>query len=180
MWSALSARDVLLDAAFRVLQAAPALPRPDDVAREAGTSKALVFHHFGSVQGLHDAMAERVLVETQRGLDALAADYPEPRARLEALARALLAEPPEAPAVARRVARFWLSDEARASGRDALLADFVAKTLREGRIEAPRLPAIVLARWHGATLVYANGGSIDFDDEAERLVAEIDRETRKR
>lgn len=168
-------RGALLDAAFTVLAREPTL-RPEPVAREAGCSKALVFHHFGSLQGLHDAMAERVLRETQQGLDALADEYPNPRARLEALARALLSEPPEPPAATRRVLRFWLADDEKGRLRDALVADFVAKTLREMRAHAEpgRVASRLLARWHGATVAYALGGAVDFEGEQELTVREID------
>ncbi|HUR68537.1 MAG TPA: TetR/AcrR family transcriptional regulator [Candidatus Thermoplasmatota archaeon] len=168
-------RDALLDAAFATL-ARTGDTRPEDVAREAGASKALIFHHFRNLQGLHDAMVERVLRETQAGLDALAAEAPGPRDRLAALARALLGEPPEPPAQARRVMRFWFADDERGRLRDGLVSDFVEKTLRElrARVDARVVASLLLARWHGATAVYANGGAIDFDAEAERALAELD------
>lgn len=149
------------------------------IAQEAQTSKALLFHHFGNVDGLRDAMAERVLRETQRGLDAIADDNRSPRERLDALVRALLAEPPETPAIARNVLAFWLTPDAggapRGALRDALLGDFVAKTLKEMRsnAEARGVASMLLARWHGATVVYASGGFVDFEAEAERALAEI-------
>ena len=164
----------LLDAAFAVLARDGEL-RPESIAQESGASKALVFHHFGSLAGLQQAMAERVLRETQAGLDALADDFPNPRERLEALARALLSEPPDPPLWTRRVMRFWLADDERGRLRDALVTDFVAKTLKEARLHAPPtvVAATILARWHGATAVYANGGAFDFDAEAERLAGEM-------
>lgn len=167
-------KEELLDAALAVL-ARSGTPRPQDVAREADVSKALLFHHFGSIEGLHDAMTERVLRETQQGLDALASEYPNPRERIEALVRALLAEPPESPASARHVMRFWLEGE-RGALRDGLLADFVKKTLKEMRsnADAPRVASLILARWHGTTVAYANGTGVDFDGEAERALREID------
>ncbi|HVM45537.1 MAG TPA: TetR/AcrR family transcriptional regulator [Candidatus Thermoplasmatota archaeon] len=175
-------RDRILDAAFSLLaRAGPT--KPDQVARVAGVSKALVYHHFRTVEGLHDAMAERVLRETQAGLDALARDHPNPRDRIEALARALLAEPPDPPAATLQIVRFWLDDDgrgaARASLRDALVADFVRATLKEARYggDGARVAAMLLARWHGATLVYATGGAVDFDAEAERAAAELERMT---
>lgn len=167
-------RDELLDAAFALLAGEGEI-RPEAVAREAGTSKALVFHHFGTLAGLQDAMAERVLRGTQAGLDALANENPNPRSRLEALARALLAEPPERPVEARRVLAFWLGGE-RGAARDALVSDFVAKTLREMRYtrDVRAVSSLILARWHGATTVYANGGAVDFEAEAERTLADLE------
>ena len=176
----MAGREALLDAAFEELTEAGAALPAEAVARRAGVSKALLFHHFGSREGLLDAMAARVLAQTQEGLDRLAQDYPDPRARLAALARTLLEEPVGTPpAAARRVLLFWLADDGRGGCRgalrDALLADFVAATLREARSRAdPRdVAALLLARWHGATLVYADGGALDFEREAERLVGDL-------
>ena len=172
----------ILDAAFAIL-AREGPPSPAIVAREAGVSKALIFHHFRSVEGLHDAMAERVLAQTQEGLNAFASEFPNPRERLHALARALLSEPPEPPSSARHVLRFWLDDDgrggSRATLRDALLVDFIRATLKEMRspADATRIASMLLARWHGATIVYASGTAVDFDAEAERAIAELDRMT---
>jgi AcrR family transcriptional regulator len=147
------------------------------LAREAGVSKALVFHHFRGVQGLHDAMAERVLHGTQAGLDALAKEYPGPQERVEALARALLSAPPDPPEATRRVLRFWLSEGGAGRSRDALVTDFVAKALRQMRYhgDARDVATFLLARWHGATAVYANGGAMDFEQEAERTLSQLER-----
>lgn len=183
-------RDALLDAALDLL-ALEGPPSPANVARTAGVSKALVFHHFRSVEGLHDAIAEKVLRETQGGLDALAQEYPNPRERLHALARALLAEPPETPAESLHVLRFWLAGNRapvrsprdnqaaspRGAVRDGLVTDFVRATLKEMRWpgDAARVASMILARWHGATIVYATGSIVDFEAEAERASAELDR-----
>ena len=175
-------RAAILDAALDLL---PREGAPDAalVARVAGVSKGLVFHHFKSVEGLHDAIAERILAGTQDGLAALAREYPSPRARLEALLRALLAEPPEPPAAALQILRFWLDPDARGqprgASRDALLADFVRATLKEARWggDGARVASVLLARWHGATLAYATGTAVDFDGEAERAIAELERMT---
>lgn len=171
-------REALLDAAFAAL-----LDEGPDfgvaaVARRAGASKALVFHHFGSREGLLDAMAARVLAQTQEGLARLADDYPDPRARLEALARTLLEEPRDAaPAHARHVLAFWLATDpagaCRGQLRDALVADFVDKTLREAGLRAPGLADLMLARWHGATVLYASGRVVDYERETRALVEAI-------
>lgn len=168
-------RERILHAALQRL-AREGVVSPAKVARDAEVSKALVFHHFRSMEGLLDAIAESVLRGTQEGLGAFARDYPNPRERLHALARALLAEPPETPQAAGHVLRFWLSG-GRAALRDALVADFVRATLKEMRWpgDATRVASMLLARWHGATVVYAAGGAVDFDAEAERAAAELDR-----
>src|SRR5437764_14090175 len=87
-----SVRETILDAAFDTLERDGPDFSLERVARGAGASKALLFHHFGTREGLLDAMAARVLSQTQEGLSRLAEDYPDPRARLDALARALLEE----------------------------------------------------------------------------------------
>lgn len=182
------ARDAILDAAFRALDRGPGRVRPDDVAREAGVSKALVFHHFGTRDGLLDAMAARVLSQTQEGLARLVDEHPNPRDRLDALARTLLEEPVEStPAQARRVLLFWLEEDTRGACRgalrDALVADFARDAVREGvaagalrpGADADAVAQLLLARWHGATLLYAEAGRADFEREAERLLADLAR-----
>lgn len=174
-------REALLDAAFEaLLDEGPGFAAAS-VARRAEASKGLVFHHFASREGLLDAMAARVLRETQEGLATLAEENASPRDRLAALARALLAEPPDGPRATRHVIRFWLEDDAqgacRGRLRDALVEDFVAATLREARSAAPpaRVATTILARWHGATALYASGAAVDFDAEQDRLVDELQR-----
>jgi len=166
-----SVREAILDAAFDALERDGPDFSLERVARAAGASKALLFHHFGTREGLLDAMAARVLAQTQDGLARLADDYPDPRARLDALARTLLEEPREtSPAAARHVMSFWLltdtTGSCRAALRDALLADFVGN---------PRAASLLLSRWHGATALYATGRAVDFEREQERLVEDLAR-----
>lgn len=184
----MAGREALLDAAFEELvERGPSLPA-EAVARRAGVSKALLFHHFGSREGLLDAMAARVLAQTQEGLARLVDDYPDPARRLAALARTLLEDPGDAPpAHARRVLLFWLQDDAegacRGALRDALLADYVAALVRDGVAtgalrpgsDAGELARLLLARWHGVTALHAAGSPVDFEAEAERLVADVER-----
>ncbi|MEA3202122.1 MAG: Bacterial regulatory protein tetR family [Thermoplasmata archaeon] len=176
-------REALLDAAFDLLVAeGPTLPA-SGIARRAGASKALVYHHFGDREGLLDAMAGRVLAQTQQGLSRLAADYPNPRDRLAALARTLLSAPAQPPPLeARRVMLFWMEGEPpRAALRDGLLADFVAATAREGvatgamraGLDAAALATRILARWHGLTALHAAGRAVEFDAEADALADEL-------
>jgi AcrR family transcriptional regulator len=162
-------RDALLDAAFAALEREGPGFSLDGVARAAGASKALVFHHFGTREGLLDAMAARILLQTREGLQRLAEDYPDRRARVEALARALLEEPRDVSrAASRHVMLFWLQTDAtgscRGALRDALLADFVGD---------PRAAALLLARWHGVTVLHATGRAVDFEREADRLVVDL-------
>lgn len=188
----MEARDALVDAAFAVLvEHGPDFPTAE-AARRAGVSKALLFHHYGTREALLDAMAARVLGETQDGLARLVDEHADPRARLHALARTLLEDPTgTSPAEARRVLQFWLADAphlaegCRAGLRDALVADFVAATLREGAtlgalrtgVDARAVAHAMLARWHGVTALYAAGASVDFEREREALVDELARRT---
>lgn len=183
----MAGREALLDAAFEELvEKGPSLSA-EALARRAGVSKALVFHHFGSREGLLDAMAARVLAQTQEGLARLVEDYPDPRERLAALARTLLEDPHDTPpAAARRVLLFWLAEDpsggCRATLRDSLLADYVADLVREGvgrhafrpGVDASALATRLLSRWHGATLAYSTGRAVDFEAEADALAAELD------
>lgn len=179
----MAGREALLDAAFETLVADGPAFGVERVARAAGASKALVFHHFGTREGLLDAMAARVLAQTQEGLARLAADFPEPRERMLAFARTLLEEPlGTSPREARHVMQFWLLDDAsgacRGALRDELLRDFVRATLRErpGRADADALSTLLLARWHGVTALYASGtAAIDFDRESARLAGDAQR-----
>ena len=132
-------------------------------------------------------MAARVLTETQVGLDRLAEDYPNPGERLGALARTLLSSTAQPPSgEARRVLLFWLVEDAqgrpRATLRDGLLVDFVAKSAREGsavgamraNVDAEAIASTILARWHGLTALHAAGRGVDWDVEADRLADEVD------
>jgi AcrR family transcriptional regulator len=163
-------RESLLDAAFGALVKEGPHFHVEHVAARAGASKSLVFYHFGSHEGLLDAMATRVLSETQDGLARIADENPSAQARREALARALLEEPGEdsPPAATRHVMSFWLLTDAtgscRGALRDALLADFVRD---------PRASDLILARWHGATVRYAMGRDVEWEREADALVAEL-------
>jgi len=179
-------RDAILDAAFaHLVESGPALPA-SEVARRAGASKALLFHHFGTREGLLDAMAQRVLEETQAGLDRLEAEHVNPRERVLALADVLLEDPGEAPiAQARHVMQFWLAPDAtgapRWALRDALVRDFVEESLREARAlglaraaDPARVATTLLSRWHGATALNATGSPVDFEAEAEALRAQLE------
>lgn len=180
-------RERLLDAAFDALvEDGPAFATQAVVAR-ADASKGLLFHHFGTREGLLDAMATRVLAATQEGLARLDTDYPNPRERLAALARTLLEDPRVEARETRHVQQFWLQTDAtggcRGALRDALVADYVAATVREGAatgalragVDARAVADLLLARWHGATTLAATGRGLDFDREAERVVDELSR-----
>lgn len=63
------ARTAILDAAERALRdVGPAGIRLQDVARQAGMSHPTVLHHFGSREGLLDAVVQRSLSTLQAGV----------------------------------------------------------------------------------------------------------------
>lgn len=67
--SAEETREAILDAAERRLKASgPASIRLQDVAAEAGISHPAVLHHFGSREGLVQAVVNRALESLQRDL----------------------------------------------------------------------------------------------------------------
>lgn len=174
----------ILDAAFEALvEEGPGFPIASVVAR-ADVSKGLVFHHFATREGLLDAMAARILEETQAGLAHLDRDYPNPRDRLTALARTLLEDPRDLPVSVRHVHQFWLLDDAegacRGALRDALVADYVAATLREGvatgalrSADAEAVATLLLGRWHAVTTLVATGRRVDFEREADRVASDL-------
>lgn len=180
-------REAILDAAFAELVEAGPVLAASAIARRAEVSKALVFHHFGDAEGLRDAMAARVLEETQQGLARLVAEHVNPRERLLALGDVLLEEPVgTSPREARHVMQFWLASDASGAPRwglrDALVRSFVADALREARAlgvaRAPdeaRVGSALLARWHGATALFATGSAVDFEAERDALRAELER-----
>ncbi len=64
-----AARDAILDAAeARLVAAGPAGIRLQEVASEAGLSHPTVLHHFGSREGLVEAVVARALDSLQAGL----------------------------------------------------------------------------------------------------------------
>lgn len=83
------ARDAILDAAVREF-AARGLSgaRMDALARDAGVAKGLVFHHFGSKEGLWKAALERIYALLRAGQDADALGALDPAEGMRRLARA--------------------------------------------------------------------------------------------
>lgn len=70
---AAGAQDAILAAAIREFTAKGlAGARMDAIAREAGVAKGLVFHHFGSKEGLWHAALERIYALLRAGQDAAA------------------------------------------------------------------------------------------------------------
>lgn len=82
------ARDAILDAAVREF-AARGLSgaRMDALARDAGVAKGLVFHHFGSKEGLWKAALERIYALLRAGQDADALGALDPAEGMRRLAR---------------------------------------------------------------------------------------------
>ena len=172
-------RDELLEAAVQLLAArGEAALTLEAVAKAAGTSKGLVLYHFVTKRRLLAEVADALLEETRAGLERLAADYPEPDRRLEALVEALFEEPPEMDrGGVRNVLAFWL-EGGRHARRAELLSAFVVKAVAEGaragayrRVRDPeRVAGSLLTHWTGALALWASGHEVDF--EAERAFVE--------
>ena len=72
-------RETILSAAFELFSERPfADVTVTEVAAAAGVSRATVFNHFRSKQGLIDALTEKVMLVYQRLLDAALADEESP------------------------------------------------------------------------------------------------------
>jgi len=85
---AAGARDAILDAALREFAARGlAGARMDALARDAGVAKGLVFHHFGSKEGLWKAALERIYALLRAGQDADAFGALDPAEGMRRLAR---------------------------------------------------------------------------------------------
>ena len=134
-----SAREALLGAAVaEFARKGFAGARVDVIAQEAGVNKQLVYHYFGSKQGLYQAALERVYEQiraSERELSLDALEPPEAMARLVGFSFDYLTEHPEFIAL--------LADENRQQGshiRSSVrlqkmhspLVDMLKGTLRRG------------------------------------------------
>lgn len=180
------ARSRLLEAGLQVIaRAGPDGLTTKAVAEAAGVSKPLVHYHFGSRDGLLDAIAAWLLEDTRRGLERFVRDYPNPRHRLRALTEALLEDPgPEPAEEVGRVMRFWLAGPNQE--RLALLRAFVEETVKDGiatgalrrGVDPQRIADWLLAEWLGATAMRAAGDLVDVPAlraaAVRRLEAEVE------
>src|SRR3954464_3838525 len=79
-------RESLLEAATRIFQADGfAGARVDEIARQAGANKALIYYHFRSKEGLYEAVLAQLFAPALLEIDHLQASEPDPRRRLHAL-----------------------------------------------------------------------------------------------
>jgi AcrR family transcriptional regulator len=172
-------RDRILAAAFGLFsQRGFDEVRMADVAGAAGVSRATVFNHFGSKQGLVDAITEQVLLYYQGMLDAALAD---PRSPTPALLRALFDHMAVGIETTRRVQRGIFREIARLQlGFDeggltertnrenqVRLAELLARGQKRGEIDAAHDPAALAAAFG----VLANGTITQwlFEDGADSL-----------
>jgi AcrR family transcriptional regulator len=111
-------RAELLDAADRVIRRSGPAASMDEIATEAGITKPILYRHFGSKEGLHQALAERyvdALMGELRATDAIR----EPREHLAARIDAYLSFVEREPEQYR-----FLLDAAEEPGTSALVAEF--------------------------------------------------------
>src|SRR3954470_2482274 len=79
-------RESLLQAATRIFQEHGfAGARVDEVARQAGANKALIYYHFRSKEGLYEAVLAQLFGPALAEIDHLQASEPDPQRRLHAL-----------------------------------------------------------------------------------------------
>jgi AcrR family transcriptional regulator len=138
--------------------------RVADVARAAGVSRATVFNHFGSKQGLVDGITEQVLRYYQGMLDAALADTRSPtpallRALFDHMAAGIETTRQVQRGIFREIARLQLGfDETAATSRTnqenhARLAELLARGQKRGELDPAHDPAALAAAFG----VLANG-----------------------
>lgn len=76
-------REELLAAAIRVVRRDGPGVSMDEIAREAGITKPIVYRAFGDREGLTNAVAERFAAELSGALSAAIEEAPDDRARVE-------------------------------------------------------------------------------------------------
>ncbi len=140
--SSLEARAAILDAAEkRLVDAGPGGIRLQDVAADVGVSHPTVLHHFGSREGLINALVERALQDTQAQVMAAVQAAPARTDTIAAILDAVFAQMKQS---GRARAFLWLALSGFAGGVSGLnlypLAEFVHAMRverRKGRKKPP-------------------------------------------
>ncbi|WP_395396161.1 TetR/AcrR family transcriptional regulator (plasmid) [Novosphingobium sp. BL-8A] len=121
------ARERILDAAERTTRNGPAGMRLQDIAREAGVSHPTILHHFGSREGLLDALNARAIRQLTRDLSGAMASAQSGR---ESVARTFATY---RDGVAQRL--IWLIQaDALPKGRRLEMFDEVVESLHRARL----------------------------------------------
>ena len=105
-------RDQLLDAAEATLRREGPTASMEAMASEAGVTKPILYKHFGSKDGLADALAERWVNLLGEGVESALTGTDDPRVQVEATIRAYLGFIDEHPEIYR-----FLLDESRPGAR---------------------------------------------------------------
>jgi AcrR family transcriptional regulator len=172
-------RDRILAAAFGCFsQRGFDEARMADVARAAGVSRATVFNHFGSKQGLVDGITEQVLLYYQGMLDAALADTESPtpallRALFDHMATGIETTRRVQRGIFREIARLQLGfDEVGGTSRtnqenQARLCELLVRGQKRGELDPAHDPGALAAAFG----VLANGTITQwlFEDGADSL-----------
>jgi AcrR family transcriptional regulator len=146
-----SSRDRLISAALSLLaRQGFAHTSTAQVARQAGTSESQLIKHFGSKEGLLDALFDEAWRDLNDRVDQLSSAYPDPVGRLKAIVVLIVARL----AANDEVGRLMLFEGRRIRSRGAAVSDgfvrfvdgidaLLAEAKRAGRLRLPlALPAI--------------------------------------
>ncbi|MDX1511734.1 MAG: TetR/AcrR family transcriptional regulator [Nitriliruptorales bacterium] len=116
-------RAQLLDAVETALRAEGPSASMESMATAAGVTKPILYKHFGSKDGVADALAERWVNRLGEGLESALTATNDPREQVEATIRAYLGFIDEHPEIYR-----FLLDEARQGARRTV-EDFASKLI---------------------------------------------------
>lgn len=141
-----SRREALLDAAVTVIRRDGPRVSIEDVAREVGVTRPILYRYFGDRRGLHLAIAERFAVALMAELDRPLSSGSPPREALAATVDTYLAFVERDANVYRFLFRGGLTDEDRAFAHH--LADRVAAVIAAGLADAGGDPSVAAAWGH--------------------------------
>jgi AcrR family transcriptional regulator len=134
-------RQQLLDAAIAVVRRDGAGASMQDIAREAGITKPIVYRAFGDREGLTNAVAEVFAAELRGALEAAIAQSPSDRARVAAAIDAYLAFIEREPSIVRFLVERSIDGDAIAlsgfvRGVAAVVAQALGEALRGRRLDS--------------------------------------------
>lgn len=141
-----SRRETLLDAAVTVIRRDGPRVSIEDVAREVGVTRPILYRYFGDRRGLHLALAERFATALMAELDRPLSSGGPPRESFAATVDAYLAFVERDANVYRFLFRGGLTDEDRAFAHH--LAGRIAAVIAAGLADAGGDPSVAEAWGH--------------------------------